>query len=520
MHLKFKKRINKDGTIAEYAQVVESYRSSDGKAKHKVIANLGKKDSSNFKEKMAKLTLKLAQLGDIHNLVDFKSDLTNVWSKTIGPTMVFRKLWNDLGFNDIFDSKYHEHIFMMVINRLCDPKSKLSCMNWKEGVYEPIWDNIQLHDLYKSLDWLEKNKPRLEVQIFKKIKNLFNQDIDLVLFDTTSVSYWGEGDYAPELLKRGHAKNKRNDLKQIMIGLFMTKEGIPVGHEVFPGNQVDVVSFPQVITKLKNNFNLNKVVWVCDRGMISSANLDLLDTLKQEYIIGVKMRQLDRALRHILLGNVNDHLIKKVANNLFVKEVFVSDRRYIVCFNPEQAVIDANNRERFKEIIAKKVLEKSDKSWIMKNGYKKYLKLKEDIIESIDYEKLEKEKIYDGKWILLTNTKSDYTEIARHYKSLWQIEHAFKELKSSLDVSPMYHWKEKRIRGHVFICFLALALELGFTRLLKNCSYSEVMEDLKRLQAILHRVKDTEFIKRTEIFGKGDLAFRAVQLQIPGIDLL
>ena len=520
MHLKFKKRINKNGTIAEYVQVVESYRNTNGKTKHKVIASLGRKDNPNFKEKMTALTLKFAQLADINDLVDLKNDLTNVWSKTIGPNLVFRKLWNDLEFNDIFDCDYHEHIFMMVLNRLCDPKSKLSCMKWKEGVYELLWDNIQLHDLYKALDWLEKNKPKLEVRMFNKIKNLFNQDVDLILFDTTSVSYWGEGNNAPNLLKRGHAKNKRNDLKQIMVGLFMTKEGIPVGHEVFPGNQVDVVSFPQVITKLKNNFNLNKVVWVCDRGMISSANLSLLDGLKQEYIIGVKMRQLNSALRHTLLGNVNDHLIGKVAKNLFVKEVLADDRRYIVCFNPEQAIIDANNREHFKEIITRKVLEKADKSWIMKNGYKKYLNLKEDIIESIDYEKLEKEKIYDGKWILLTNTKFDYTEVAKHYKSLWQIENAFKELKSTLDLSPMYHWKEKRIKGHVFICFLALALELGFKKLLKNCSYSEVMEDLKRLQAILHRVKDTEFIKRTEIFGKGDLAFRAAQLQIPGIDLL
>ena len=520
MHLKFKKRINKNGTVAEYVQVVESYRSDDGKTKHKVIASLGRKDNPKFEEKMTELTLKLAKLANVTNLVAFKNDLTNVWSKLLGPILVFRKLWKDLGFNDIFDCDYQEHILMMVINRLCDPKSKLSCMKWKEGVYEPLWDNIQLHDLYKTLDWLDKNKVKLEVQMFNRIRNLFNQEIDLILFDTTSVSYWGEGNCAPDLLKRGHAKNKRNDLKQIIVGLFMTKEGIPVGHEVFPGNQVDVVSFPKVVAKLKERFNLGKVIWVCDRGMISTANLNLLDGLKQEYIIGVKMRQLDSALKHTLLGNVNDHLIQKVANNLFVKEVFVNDRRYIVCFNPEQAELDANNRERFKEIITKKVLEKSDKSWIMKNGYRKYLKLKEDIIESVDYERLEKEKIYDGKWILLTNTKLGYTEVAKHYKSLWQIENAFKELKSTLDLSPMYHWKERRIRGHVFICFLALALELGFKRLLKNCSYSEVMEDLKRLQAILHRVKDSEFIKRTEVFGKGDLAFRAVQLQIPGIDLL
>jgi transposase len=392
-----------------------------------------------------------------------------------------------------------------------------------------------------------------------------------MLFDTTSVSYWGEGEYSPNLLKFGHSKEKRSDLKQLIVGLLMTGAGIPVGHEVFSGNQVDVRSFPQIITKVKDKFGLlSRIVWVCDRGMISESNISLLESIKHEYVIGVRMRMLNAAQKQVLLvDKLKD--FKKIYDNLYVKEVILDveieipeeenkegkenkqvngdvkknedksedknetngkkkkkekktkiiKRRFIVCHNPEQADEDAIKRARFKEIITKKVLEKSDKKWIVKNGFKKYLKLKEDIIESIDYEKLEKEKIYDGKWVLLTNTELEYTEIAKYYKSLWQIESAFRELKSSLDVKPMYHWVERRIRGHIFICFLALVMELCFkNKLGEKVSYIDVMHDLKKLQATLIKVKDKEVVKRNAPVGMANIAISQLKLKLPGINLL
>ena len=556
MYLYTIKRKNKDGDYTDYYQLCESYRDEEGKPKRRVLANLGKKDNPNTTKKLQRVVSQLASASGMKDLVNLDTEITTSWSKSIGPKLVVRKLWEDLKLDFVFSEKYHEHTIMMVLNRLCDPRSKMDCMRWKETVYEPLWDGIKLHELYKALDWLMDNKEKIENQMFNNIRDVFNQNTDLMLFDTTSVSYWGEGENAPELLKFGYSKEKRSDLKQLIVALLMTEGGIPVGHEVYPGNQVDVTSFPKIISKVKDKFNLKRVVWVCDRGMISESNIELLDGINHEYIIGIKMRMLNAAQKEILLRTKYKDLTK-IHDNLFVKQVIVDievedkkeeerkenktetetetgdkksnkkkekktkviPRRYVVCYNPEQAKIDAINRERFKEIITKKVLEKTDKSWIVKNGYKKYIKLKEDIIESIDYERLEKEKIYDGKWVLLTNTKLEYTEIAKYYKSLWQIESAFSELKSSLDVKPMYHLTEKRIKGHIFICFLALVLELGFKNKLEKISFSEAIEDLKKLQAIMFKVKEKEYIKRTDFVGSAHAAFRAVQLQLPGIDL-
>lgn len=514
MHLKVKKFKNKNGTVTEYVQLVESYRGLEGKPKHRVIASLGRKDAPKLQEKLSCLTHKLAELAGIKDLVDIDKDISLEWSKVIGPTLVFRKLWNDLHLNEILRGEYHEHILMMVVNRLCDPRSKLSCMRWKERMYEPLWDNIDLHELYKALDWIMERKKKIECEMFWKIRDLFNQDVDLMLFDTTSVSYFGEGEHAPELLKFGYSKDKRNDLKQLIVGVLMTRGGIPVAHEVFPGNQIDLMSFPLVVAKAKDKFNLKKIVWVCDRGMISEQNLHMLEDLKQEYIIGVRMRQMESGLRAVLLDDYHKGATR-LSSNLWVKEQEIEGRRYIVCHNPEQARIDALNREYFRTIIQRKVVELNDKSWIIKNGYKKYLKLSGDIIEGIDYDRLEKEKIYDGKWILLTNTKIDFPEVARHYKSLCQIESAFKDLKSTLDVRPIYHWTERRIRGHIFICFLALVLELGLKNKLQKVSYDKLIDDLKKVGVSLIKVKGEERIKRTRIPEEVRYAFEQLKLSLP-----
>ena len=449
------KKKDKNGNPVEYLQLCRSYRGEDGKPKREVLRTLGRKDDPKVTEEIGRFVSKLTGAKTTKDLIDFvDSDVTLESSKLLGPNLIFRKLWNDLKLNEVLAGEYHEHNLLMTVNRLCDPTSKMNCMRWKETVHEPLWDKVQLHELYRALDWLIDNKEKIEYQMFHNIRDVFNQNTDLMLFDTTSVSYWGKGENAPELLKFGYSKEKRNDLKQLIVALLMTEGGIPVGHETYPGNQVDVASFPKIIAKVKDKFNLKRVVWVCDRGMISESNIELLDSINHEYIIGIKMRMLNAAQKEILLATKYKDF-EKIHDNLYVKQVIVDievedkkeeeskenateigdkksnkkkekktkiiSRRYVVCYNPEQAKIDAINRERFKEIITKKVLEKTDKSWIVKNGYKKYLKLKEDIIEGVDLERLEKEKIYDGKWVLLTNTELKYTEIAKYYKSLWQI---------------------------------------------------------------------------------------------------
>src|SRR3990167_3342694 len=317
------KKKDKNGNSVEYLQLCRSYRGEDGKPKREVLRTLGRKDDPKVTEEVERFVSKLTGVKTTKELLAFVDDeVTLESSKLLGPNLLFRKLWNDLKLNEIFSGEYREHVLMMTVNRLCDPRSKMDCMRWKETVYEPLWNKIQLHELYRALDYLMNNKERIEYQMFNNIRDVFNQSTDLMLFDTTSVSYWGEGENAPELLKRGYSKEKRNDLKQLIVALLMTEGGIPVGHETYPGNQVDVTSFPKIIAKVKDKFNLKRVVWVCDRGMISESNIELLDSIKHEYIIGIKMRMLNAAQKEILLTTKYKDF-QKIHDNLLVKQVIV-----------------------------------------------------------------------------------------------------------------------------------------------------------------------------------------------------
>ena len=261
------------------------------------------------------------------------------------------------------------------------------------------------------------------------------------------------------------------------------------------------VSYLQLCVSYKDNNGKPKRKMILHLG--KKGDMKLKEKMKKlasqiNELAGIKdVIDIDRDISSLWAKNIGPKLIfRKLWHDLKLNEIL---GRFIVCHNPKQAEEDAIKREYFKRIIQNKVLHSTDKSWIVKNGYKKYIKLKEDIIESVDYDKLEKEKIYDGKWILLTNTELSYEEVAKYYKSLWQIENAFKELKSSLDVKPMYHWVERRIKAHVFICFLALVLELGFkNKLGETISYTNIMNNLKQLQANAIKVVNNEVIKRTQ----------------------
>lgn len=419
----------------------------------------------------------------------------------------------------------------LLAHRLTDHPftSELATLSWyQEKVY--LFPKIKLtkDDFYRSLDFLIGHKEAIERQYYQRNKNLFSQGLDLVLFDTTSVYYWGEKGEAAKraknqtegfsaLLQYGFSKDHRSDLKQLIVGILMTEEGVPIAHEVFPGNQLDLISFPQIIKKVKKKYSLKRVIFIADKGMVSEDNLRSLEEQEMEYLLGVRMRKLPPALKKILACRIDQDSMKKIKDSLFAQEFKIKDflkpgsiwlhptqsnksltgkkiieelvnsiyknldfyrsrtgsekkdkasirkrilkRRYFVCFNPLVAKENQRKRKYFKKIIQNKIKYTQNKDWIVKNGYKKYLKF-QNLDPQLDEEKLDQEKFYDGKWILLTNSPTISPQLAAiRYKSLRFIEQGFKDLKSLIHLRPIYHFKEERIKAHVFVCFLALILK-------------------------------------------------------------
>ena len=525
MYFRIKKQKSKEGKVREYLCVAKSER--QGKlVKQRTLVNLGRLDQLKESGNLNRLADKLNELVGRQMLVDLTQDITPGWSKHFGVIQAFKGVWKKLDISRVLleeeeisgkEFSFHEAIQAMVINRLVKPSSKLETWRWKDRVFEPAWEGLNLQHFYRAMDYLLLRKDAIEEALLKRSGDLFGNQVDLVLFDTTTIKYWGEASDSI-LLKHGYSKEKRMDLRQIIIGVLMTKEGFPLAHEVWEGNQSDIKSLKAIVSRLRDRFQINRVVIVCDRGMVSDKSLREIEAAGYEYIVGVRMRSLDASRKNVLLSMPGFEPVKE---NLWVKEQKLEGRRYLVCYNPAEAEYQAKQREYFKAIIEKKVEDYSFKDWIVKNGYRKYIHLEgKDFQIKMDYERLEEEPIYDGKWVLLTNSPYSSRECALYYKSLSQVEQGFRTLKKEIQTGPIYHWTTRRIQGHVFICFLALVVKVAFNKALQALTpgavCSEVIQALKDVKAMKFKVKDRVLIMRAELPELAPLGFQAAGIRIPG----
>ena len=520
MFPRIKRFKNKDGSIRDYLYLVETKRIA-GHVKQVITANLGRlgeadKNLPDIIEKLSRFTNRL-------KVINLSCDMKSDWVKEYGPVIIFRSLWESLGL-DKYLKKYlkdrkigfdaEELVYTMVLNRLMEPMSELAIHSWAESLYG-IKHPKDLNQWYRALDFLIEHKEVIEKDLFESQKDLFNCEIDVVLMDTTSLVYFGDGDKAEGILNYGYSKEKRFDLKQVIVGVLMTKDGLPIGHEVYPGNTNDIAAFKEMIRSVKTRFRIRRVIIVCDRGMVSEDNLSTLEQDEYEYIVGMRMRQIKEEDAKKVLS-IKDMVY--VTKGLKGKEVRFKGRRLIVCFNEEESIREKKKRE---EIIARLIVKLKTqglKSLLVHKEYSKYLKIKAEK-PSLDEERVKAEELFDGKFILETNTKLNWKEVILSYKDLWKIEAGFRTLKNELEMGPVYHYTERRIRSHIFISFLALVLKASFHKALlgidKTLILSKVLEDVRKIKATQITFKDAPLVLRTELEGNAYQAFKAVGLKIP-----
>ena len=429
------------------------------------------------------------------------------------------------------------------------------------SVYLPDKVSLTDEDFYRCLDILLEGKEEIEKQYYEHNLDLFSGKLDLVLFDTTSIYYWGAKGAGSEddLLQYGFSKDGKGDLKQVIVGVLMTSDGIPIAHEVFKGNNPDVFSFRNIISVIKQKYNVGKIILIADRGMVSENNLVHLEQSGLSYVVGIRMRTLPQTLKRKLLVPLDDEYARheadymdKIADNLFVSEFPVSKfsddeindlfvekikkgtsatfddktilesvrkRRFFICLNPYVKKKNKKDREYFTRIIEKKISHTPIKDWIVKNGYRKYLKFEKGLTPTIDYDRLRDEEIYDGKWIIMTNEEKISSFMAgSYYKTLQTIERGFRDLKSLITVQPIFHWKEERIKAQIFTCFLSLILKWYICRIINKYSqedgrrFIEEMIDLKAIDAD----KELSVYVRTDIDKETQMNMKKLKMKIPG----
>jgi len=520
MYARTKTFTNKDGSKRTYIQIVESVREND-KVRQKVVLNLGRIEDLQ-EGSLDRLISSLVKFSKNKWIQAEAQKLMVQSAKEWGLDLVFRHLWEHLGLHNILKSHFSkahvsfqmaEAVYAMVLNRISDPLSKRGVIQWLSEVYRPSFSELLPNHFYRSLDLLSENKDSIELDLFERTKNLFDLEVDMVFWDTTSTYFEGKG---PDgLANYGYSKDHRSDRLQIMIGVVMTRAGIPIAHEVFPGNQSEVDSFRQIIADMRKRFKLTRVIFVGDRGMVSKELLDALDFDHIEYIVGMRMRRAKDVGEVLKTGG----RYKKIKGNLRVKEVWYDADRYIVCHNPAQAEHDKSAREEMVQKLERQIKQSGVKSLIGNSGYRRYVLLNKDSVVGINQKTLKEEARYDGKYVLRTNCQLDTDQVAVAYKDLWRVERAFREIKSSLDLRPVYHWKDSRVRGHIMVCFLALVLESALQRKLKekdiSVEYTYLLRDLQQLRAVELTLADEKYLCRTELAGSAHQAFKALGIRPP-----
>ena len=469
-----------------YLLIVDNKR-VDGKVMQRVLFRLGRLDQLLARGQLDSLIQSLGRFSEKLSVLGAhaQGDSIATRSARIGPALLFERLWQACSIGKVlttlladrrFEFSVERAIFLTVLHRLFAPGSDRAAEKWKDDYEIEGVADLELHHLYRAMAWLGEvlaedqqdgatpfsprtNKDLIEEELFARRRDLFS-DLDIVFFDTTSIYFEGQG--GETIGQHGHSKDHRPDLKQMVVGMVLDRNGNPVCSELWPGNTADVKSLVPIVERLRNRFGIGSVAIVADRGMISAETLAEIERRKWSYILGVRMRSSTEAKAVVArAGRYAEVHAKSDKRNdpspLKVKEVWVEDaRRYVVCVNEDQAAKDRHDREAVVAAL-RNALRQGDKSLAGNKGYRKYLRAAGKQF-AVDEDKIEEEARYDGKWVLTTNMDLPPAEVALRYKQLWMVEDVFRSMKSLLDTRPIYHKCDETIRGHVFCSFLALLL--------------------------------------------------------------
>jgi transposase len=529
----------------KYLNIIDGYRNEDGKVKQKVIANLGRVDELNQKS-IESLAAKLLDIVKSDKSVR-ETSLPNMeeLDRYNYGFIAYKSLWSRFKLDDILDSlvqdthikfDFKNIVFSMVIDRLLKPKSKLALFHNRDD-YFSINSNLDLNHIYRSMDILSEHKDDIELSLFNTNKNLFNISTDIVFYDVTTFYY--ESKDENDLKKFGYSKDGKFGDVQVVMGMLIDKNGLPIGYELFSGNTMDAKTMIAILDKLKNKFQIDTVVIVADRGLNSKLNLKAIKDAGYEYLMAAKIKSMKADIQTKILdiGNykniINDkeseeglysYMVLDYDNEVKYKEEISTDiqtgevttknrtitlKEKLICtYSEKRARKDRYDRERGLQ-KANKIIQENQKSSVTSTrSFKKYIfKTTQDdncknFIMSLDWMKMKKDKMYDGFYAITTSKLNlSAIEVIENYHNLYKIEDSFRILKSTFDTRPIYHYKEHRIEAHFIVCFIAFMLERDLEiRLKKSKAFQNDIITPDRVKEALNALEVSKVKIDNDIF--------------------
>lgn len=549
-----------------YAQLVESFRNEEGKPRQRTVCTLGRLETGGEVDTLIASLQRARGLAPTACALD---GLRFTDSRHAGDIWALSELWRSLGFDDLATSWRHSKtevdvltcLRLMVLNRLCDPGSKLGVLRWLETVALPADSGVitEHQHLLRAMDVLDEHSDKLHTRLATLMRPLIDQDLSVVFYDLTTVAVTGQADVEDDVRAYGMAKSGLIE-RQFMLSLVQTAEGLPIAHEVHPGNTAEAKTLLPMIRGLLARYPLKRVVLIADRGLLSTVNIDELNKLQAQLKKGAR----DVAVEYILAvpaaryGDFADDLKKlneaqKVGQE-WCAETRWSDSRLVVAHDPVAASrrtvardntiaeliklgqqcsgkLDAQDEcQRTGTKNKSKGRPMSDSGTkarfyhAVKDAHMAHLikvDLKAELFSyAIDEDKKRYLELLDGKLLLVTNTSASAAEVVQRYKSLADIERGFRVLKSDIEIGPVYHRLPKRIRAHALICFMALVLYRVMRMRLKAAKRPEspttLLEQLKRIHQQTVETGDGKTLTGlTEITPAQKSLFAALDLTPP-----
>lgn len=537
MYIRITKNIKGDA----YYHLVESYR-EEGKVKQRVLLSLGRVEEG----KLEQLATAISKHLEVISILDLAKEIDIKHAYVYGSLMVLERLMEQLGINQVLQSVIHQHpriamnirkvLFTLIASRFVKPVSKLALHDkWLERFYPEMVDHdLPLQHIYRSLDLMASHKQEIEQALYRYKKDLFSIQVDVVLYDLTTLRFESTREDLGELRKYGYSKEMRTDCTQVVFGLLTDTDGLPLSFEVHPGNTFEGNTLDGIVDRMKQQFAVRRFIFIADRGLFSAKNLDHIRKSEGEFIVGLKIGVLGKAIQKEYY-DLQNYLF--LSEELAIWETRHGEDRCIITWSKARAERDARTREDILGKIRTKLSQPRNKArnFLTNKNYKKYLILTDKTKPVLNQKAIKEEAAKDGFFGIITNVKSlSAAQIVTHYKQLWKIEDSFGELKGTLKIRPVFHWSDHRIVGHLMVCFLAYLCEAFITRELRN--YQATMEsrstrnktidqrpltaalafdELNSVLAIPVKVKDQTIWVRTEIPENAMKLLQVLHMKIP-----
>ncbi len=383
----------------------------------------------------------------------------------VGIHQVYGSVFDQIGYDQVVQnpSRKKASVRLMrdiVLSRINKPESKLSSVN---SLCNDYGIEADVNSVYRMMDLLdEKAIMKIQQACYQNTFGLLGEKIDVIFYDCTTLYF--ESFTEDELKENGYSKDGKFNQSQVILALMVSKHGLPVGYEIFPGAMFEGHTLSNALDKLHEHYKIDRLIFVADAAMLSEDNMKLLEQRNQPFIVGARIKNLSKTLTDKILdtsryNNLYEEPQQQESvtyQDLPIKE---DNLRLIVTYSENRAAKDRHDREKAIEQVKKRLAKSHNPKSLLNNfGYKKYITITGETKININEEKIKQAEHWDGLHGVITNIKDIHAkELLSHYKGLWQVEETFRISKHDLRMRPIFHWTPKRIKAHIAICYMALS---------------------------------------------------------------